>query len=704
MPARPTRDALPEASTASPAPRLREPTPASALVPLLQRTFGHPAFRPHQEAVCRAATEGRDVLLVMPTGAGKSLCYQLPGLARAGTTVVVSPLIALMEDQVAALRRRGLEAERIHSGRDRQSARQVCRDYLQGKLDFLFIAPERLGVPGFLELLAKRTPALVAIDEAHCISQWGHDFRPDYRLLGERLPLLRPAPVIAVTATATPRVQEDIIAQLGLTRPERMTHGFRRTNLAIEVQEVGPAERIAHARRLIADPARLPAILYAPTRKRAEEVAEALSSDHRTAAYHAGLSAAARDRIQTAFLGGELDVVVATIAFGMGVDKADVRTVLHLALPATVEGYYQEIGRAGRDGLESRAILLHSWADRRTHEFFLERDYPEPAVLEQLFALLGPRPAAKETLRRKLRVKGEVLEKALEKLWMHGGARVTPDEEVTRGEDGWRPAYIAQREHRREQLEKMSRFAGAHGCRMLHLVQHFGDRDDTGRPCGLCDVCAPDSCVAVGFRGPTAEELQVLRKILAALRDVDRQSTGRLCRELLGEAPAHRRIFDRLAGGLVRAGLVQLSEDAFEKEGRLIAFQRISLTPEGRRTGEALGQRVRLVEDVNVEPVGGGATGKRGKRKTRRGAKPVVTRTEASAPGMVEALRTWRLSEAKRRRVPAFRIFSDRVLHAIAAARPASTEALLRISGVGPKLIERSGKALVALCAGEGPG
>jgi DNA topoisomerase-3 len=673
------------------------------LVSLLREKFGFSSYKPYQESACRAATLGRDVLLVMPTGAGKSLCYQLPGLARGGTTLVVSPLIALMEDQVAKLVGHGLAADRIHSGRGREASRAACRAYLDGRLDFLFIAPERLKVRGFPEMLARQPPTLVAVDEAHCISQWGHDFRPEYRMLGERLPLLRPAPVIALTATATPTVQDDIVAQLGLQGCERFIHGFRRTNIAVEVVEKGPADRADAVIALLSDPGRRPAIVYAPTRREAESLADELSGGARAVAYHAGMPSAARADAQRAFLAGEIEVVVATIAFGMGIDKPDVRTVVHTALPATLEGYYQEIGRAGRDGGASRAVLFHSFVDGKTQQFFHDRDYPEVGSLQAVFDKLGESPIARDALAASVGVAPAVFEKALEKLWLHGGARVDPDESVRRGDPAFALSYERQRAHRLEQLARTRRYAAKSACRMLQLVEHFGDKNDPGTPCGLCDVCAPEACLALAHRAPSRAETAAAGRLLGALAVRGGQTVGQIHRDLFPAGDFDRRSLEHLLAALARAGEVRLEDDSFVKDGAPVHFQRVYLAGAERLPGREREAEFTIAGETpraSRRTRGSKRAGRKERRQRTRA--PAAVREPAgshAAGALFEALRAWRLAEAKRVGIPAFRVMNDRTLLGVAAATPVDESALLKVAGVGPGLSRRYGAALLSIVA-----
>jgi RecQ family ATP-dependent DNA helicase len=693
---------------------LTTPANSANLTGLLSSVFGFPRFRANQEAVCRAAIDGRDLLLVMPTGFGKSLCYQLPAIALGGTALVISPLIALMEDQAAKLRSLGLRVGRIHSGLDRAQSRQTCVDYLQGALQFLFIAPERLRVPGFGEMLAKRKPALIAIDEAHCISQWGHDFRPDYRMIGQYLPALRAGsdlrPVLALTATATPRVQADILAQLGMVNPAKFIHGFRRSNLAIEVVELSMPERSQAICGLLADPARRPAIVYATSRKGAEQYAAELSRLVPAAAYHAGLDPATRERVQTAFQSGELEVVVATIAFGMGIDKANIRTVIHAGLPATLEGYYQEIGRAGRDGAPSRTYLMHSYADQRTHDFFLNRDYPPADHLEQVFRSLKEEPQPFEELRAASKLSEEEFDKALEKLEIHGGARVDFGGNVTVGGPGWKKTYTIQAQFRAEQMEKVLRFTTSPECRMAALVRHFGDEEDAARPCGICDICDPGGAVLRLFRRASPVEHEIAQAIANELRAVDSKAIGTLLRNLDLVGKMSRSDFDALLDAMVRAGLIEIEEAEFEKDKEVIRYRKVRLTPDGLAT-RAIASVDLLLSDGVVEEFGGRGAAPTRAKKPKSAVKAVSAKAggaslaaepvslSAKGEALAARLKEWRTAEAKRLGVPAYLVLPDRTLAAVAHTRPANPRQLLEISGMGPAKVERFGAAILELCS-----
>jgi ATP-dependent DNA helicase RecQ len=598
----------------------------SGALEILQNVFGYPAFRGQQAAVVDHVAGGGDALVLMPTGGGKSLCYQIPALLREGTAIVVSPLIALMQDQVAALTEAGVAAAVLNSSLDAQEAYRVEREFAAGKLDLLYVAPERLMTERFLGLLARARLALFAIDEAHCVSQWGHDFRPEYielSVLHERFPQV---PRIALTATADELTRAEIRQRLNLEEARLFISSFDRPNIRYQIAEKNNA-RTQLLDFIRANHAGEAGIVYCLSRKKVEETAAWLSDAGVPAlAYHAGFDSQTRARHQERFVNQDGLVITATIAFGMGIDKPDVRFVAHLDLPKSIEAYYQETGRAGRDGLAADAWMAYGLQD----------------VVQQ--------------------------------------RRMIAESEA--GEAYKRISY--------GKLDALVGLAESAGCRRVRLLAYFGE---TSQPCGNCDNCLNPPRVWDG-----TEEAQ--KALSAVYRSGQRFGAGHLIDILRGNATERVTQFrhDQLktfgVGAAMsdqqwRAVFRQLIALGFlEADAEAYGAFKLTEAARGVLTG---GTRVSLREEVERPKAG-----RRGARD-KRGARLLPAAAGPGAPALLEALRAWRLSTAQEHKVPAYVIFHDATLAAIAAVRPRSADDLRGISGIGATKLDRYGAALIEI-------
>ena len=677
----------------------------------LQEVFGFEDFLDGQETVIDEILSGRDGSVVMPTGGGKSLCYQLPALCRKGVTLVVSPLIALMKDQVDALEERGVAVTLINSTLTWNEQKERLDGMKNGDYRLVYIAPERFRASSFMSALSDVKIEMVAIDEAHCLSQWGHDFRPDYMRLGKALEEMGRPQCVALTATATPIVREDIRGVLNLREPFESISGFERPNLSFTITPVEKvAQKYGRLKKVLAE--NKTGIVYCATRKKVEEVAETIHSwGLKCIAYHGGMSDQEREDTQNAFISREADIAVATNAFGMGIDRSDVRFVVHFEIPGSVEAYYQEAGRAGRDGEASVCELFFNYADTRTQEFFIDGVNPGPGMIRDVYQFfLNEADDAYEVHRTLDEIKdaigakngmavGAALGALIRGRWVERfdvpgmrakGTRLLKPDVLTR-DLTLDEAALEEKERRdREKLEKMVQLCYANTCRQQWVLEYFGEID--APVCGSCDVCRGEENSE--RRAPSDDEDLIVRKFLSGVARMSRRTAtgwegifgrGRIVQMLLGsksQEVLRVRLHElKTYGILKKQGTAYLNALARSlNNGGLIVTQMgeyplVTLTPRGEQV--MMGKTSYSLEWPSND--GGSKTSADG-----------VDLKDLGFDGQLyDRLKEVRTRLAKAAQVPAYVIFSNDTLEHLARLRPKTMDAGLLVKGIGEAKAEK---------------
>lgn len=669
---------------------------------LLHERFGYPEFRPGQTAAVESVLAGRDTLVILPTGGGKSLCYQVPALVMDGLTVVISPLISLMKDQVDALEARGLAATYLNSTLSQAEISARMARVLRGEVKLLYVAPERFDLGRTAERLREAGVTLLAIDEAHCISEWGHDFRPSYLRVKEVRARLGDPPTVALTATATPEVREDIARQLALRDPTVVITGFDRSNLSYHViptkNDVAKDETLVELLRdHLGTHADGVAIVYASTRKTVERIAGVLTKAKLPAlAYHAGLDDAHRAEVQDAFMAERQRIIVATNAFGMGIDKPNVRLVVHYAMPGTLEAYYQEAGRAGRDRQPATAILLHAFPDRFTHEFFIKGALPERTAVAGVYA----------AMQRLADGAGLVAADATQIAASVGGAAKVSDREAESAlRILMRGGALALADASRQQVH----------VRLLATAERIkGELDETGDGLALAllrslwtrsrgqlhrGIVVDLDALPPGLGGPQGatavlDQLQA-RQFVVWMRLGEGITLTDPARSL-AQWPVDWDGLDRRRRGELRK-LEAVQQYAYTKSCRrafvLRYFGDPAAKPRCDNCDNCLGIR-HEPRTASAPTRAGGARNRAAAASRGKGAATdaPLTREESAR---FDALKAMRAELARDDGVPAYVIFPDRALRGIAKAKPESLAQLGQVSGVGPARLDRFGRTVL---------